>query len=542
MNYSPSILDRTSIRLTGAVYTPSGVADAIVSYCMSKVEAKQLRVLEPSVGDGAFLRHLCNFVDVKAYITAVDIDSETIDSNRQMFSGYEPEVELLAEDFITFSVDHVRSNEPSYDLIIGNPPFIRKHNFSPDIKAQLDEFADAFDYPRRELKNTWAAFLLAATKMVTNKGTVAFVLPYEILTVSYGQKLLSAILPAFERVDVFISDDKAFREIDQDAVILIAQKVTNEPAGLYLSKVSNFKKLSTKKATKVNLSEDENQGVELNSFLLPARTVTLLKKIRARTSSVSNYANSAPGIVSAANDFFIKSKKDAIELGLMDYGMPILRKGSFASRSPIFRTDDFQALEQKDPCYFMRFQGDKESFAPNIVAYLESGEALKIHERYKCRHRNNWYEVPLVKSEVGFFFKRSHSYPRLLINEADTLVTDSAYGLRLIGETSIKGLCFSFYNSLTMLFAELNGRFYGGGVLELSPTEFRGLPLVYHEPTKFEFVEFLNAHEDGDVETILDFGDLWLQKKLALTDTQILAVRAAWKAVRNHRLRHGRGV
>ena len=40
----------------------------------------------------------------------------------------------------------------------------------------------------------------------------------------------------------------------------------------------------------------------------------------------------------------------------------------------------------------------------------------------------------------------------------------------------MRGICYSFYNSLTLLYAEIAGRFYGGGVLELSPKEFRSLP------------------------------------------------------------------
>lgn len=103
-----------------------------------------------------------------------------------------------------------------------------------------------------------------------------------------------------------------------------------------------------------------------------------------------------------------------------------------------------------------------------------------------------------------------------------------------------RGLCYSFYNSLTLLFAETNGRFYGGGVLELSPKEFRGLPLVYHEPTDEEFAEFVEAHEsaDGDIISVLDFGDRWLKDKLQLDDASIATIRTAWSSVRSHRKRH----
>lgn len=105
----------------------------------------------------------------------------------------------------------------------------------------------------------------------------------------------------------------------------------------------------------------------------------------------------------------------------------------------------------------------------------------------------------------------------------------------------LEGLCFSFYNSLTLLFSEIDGRFYGGGVLELTPNEFKGLPLVYHEPSKDEFRAFVGAHKgNGNVtEQLADFGDKWLKSEIEITDDQLAMLRNAWKIARDHRLRHG---
>ncbi|HVI99456.1 MAG TPA: hypothetical protein VM657_10355 [Sphingomonas sp.] len=72
----------------------------------------------------------------------------------------------------------------------------------------------------------------------------------------------------------------------------------------------------------------------------------------------------------------------------------------------------------------------------------------------------------------------------------------------------MRGLCFSLGTTLTTLFAEIDSCFYGDGVLELSPTEFRRFPIVYHEPINEAWQAFLNAHEAaaGRVEVILDLG------------------------------------
>ncbi len=69
--------------------------------------------------------------------------------------------------------------------------------------------------------------------------------------------------------------------------------------------------------------------------------------------------------------------------------------------------------------------------------------------------------------------KRSHHYPRVVLNEAGIVTTDTIYrGTpqgRLVGHAD--DLTAAFHNSLTLLSAELEGRSFGGGVLELVPSE-----------------------------------------------------------------------
>ena len=107
--------------------------------------------------------------------------------------------------------------------------------------------------------------------------------------------------------------------------------------------------------------------------------------------------------------------------------------------------------------------------------------------RYKCKKRKNWYEIPNINEESeGFFFKRAHEYPKLIKNEANVHVTDSAYKLEMNEGYNLNSFIYSFYNSLTLAFAELEGRYYGGGVLELTPNEFRVLPIPYVKIDDFD--------------------------------------------------------
>lgn len=531
---------RATIRSTGAVYTPRGVATAIVTFISGLIPARPLRILEPSVGDGAFLLELPAPAEGRNDYTLVDIDEELI---RELQTGpIDREATFVPSDFTRFAIDHQKESRPPFDVIMGNPPFIRKHNFSSDFKDNLKEFSAVFDYPLADLKNSWAAFLVGAARLLSSDGLVVFVLPYELMTVDYGQKLLEHIRLEFQRIDIFVSDDKAFKDIEQDAVIFLGRKAAaKDDAGVFINRVPSFTRICATRPYKATLGEGANRGLELSGFLLPEGTLALLRNLRPTSASLSDYADSAPGVVSGANDFFILSDADAEKHDLSRHVLPILKKGSLAGSSPVFSREDFDQLAERDACRLLVIRGDKSELDDKVLAYLKAGEKSGVHLRYKCRHRRKWYEVPLVKVECGFFFKRSHIIPRLIVNEAQAYITDTAYGLRMKEGYTIRGLCFSFYTSLTVLFAEMDGRFYGGGVLELSPKEFRRLPIIYHEPSDEEWAAFLAIHVEaaGDGEAILEFGDHRLEENGLFSGNDLAVIREAWKIVRAHRMRHG---
>ena len=78
--------------------------------------------------------------------------------------------------------------------------------------------------------------------------------------------------------------------------------------------------------------------------------------------------------------------------------------------------------------------------------------------------------------------KRAHHFHRLLLNEAGVFTTDTIYRgeMRALFSQMAEDLVAGFHNTLTLLSAEIEGRTYGGGVLELVPSEVARLrvPLV----------------------------------------------------------------
>ncbi|MFX1259837.1 MAG: Eco57I restriction-modification methylase domain-containing protein [Promethearchaeota archaeon] len=112
-------------KIIGQIFTPSYIAEFMTSNILEFIdsygkEPQTLRVLEPSVGEGIFLKFLLknHFSNITAYEMDYCLKESLINSY--------PDVEFKFENFL--GSDH---NE-KYDLIIGNPPYLGQ-NYNAEI-------------------------------------------------------------------------------------------------------------------------------------------------------------------------------------------------------------------------------------------------------------------------------------------------------------------------------------------------------------------------------------------------------------------------
>ncbi len=524
-----SSTSRPSDRSLGIVYTPTDIAKAIVTEVLLRPGEDVRAILEPSVGDGAFLDALSAHRGLD-HVTALDIDDRALERVQARF----PSVRVLRGDFLA----HAATASERYDLIIGNPPYIRRKSFNTETKAEIERLAERQDYQRADLKNVWAAFLVASEALLNDSGQMAFVVPYELMNVDYGIALQRWLTTRFERLDIYIPDDKAFKQIDQDAVLLIARKQSGTP-GAFVRRVSSLQTLDSEPHA-VDLESVGQTSINLKGFLLAPDILERVRQLAARSRKVSEFCKSGAGIVTAANDYFILTDADVHKNQLGSWSKPILKKSAYLGTGPIFTEEDFQRVRATLPANFIDLNSyDRNAPDEAIEAYLLKGQETGIPNSYKAKHRQEWFKVPVTWLGEGFFFKRSHAYPRLCVNAAGVLVTDTAYSIIPTAPTTMRGICYSFYNSVTLLMSEIEGRFYGGGVLELTPNEFRRLPLFYTEPSEKEFAAFSHPKVWSDPIALALRGDERLIAHHNFEEAELVQFHAAWKTLRNHRLRHG---
>ena len=123
-------------RETAAYYTRQDIAFDVVSSMPNFTAKKSLRILEPSVGSGAFLPALfARYPGKQVHLDLVDIDPVALARARTLADqvGVPPNVTLnfICADFLALEV------EKKYDAVVGNPPF-------GPVRAEDSAFSSAF--------------------------------------------------------------------------------------------------------------------------------------------------------------------------------------------------------------------------------------------------------------------------------------------------------------------------------------------------------------------------------------------------------------
>ena len=522
----------------GVVYTPEAIADEVTRVALESFAGIPVRILEPSVGEGAFLKSLVSREISGSCITAIDIDDVVIRGVRDNFR----DIDAIHADFLDYALG---VGTASFDLVIGNPPFVKRADYSIGFRAKLPDASGRTSFPAGDMKNAWAVFVVVTADLIVSGGVLALLLPHQFLTAQYGRAVQLHLMKKGFELDVYAPDSKAFSSIEQDAIVMIARRVATGSELVRVNRVSEFVNLRPSASATVNVVENKAASIDVKSVLLDKETTDLLRKLRGEWTTVEDYCESAAGIVTAANRHFILREDEVERLGVRPWVRKILQKGSHMPPGPVLSKDDVTRLSHSVPCNLVDLCAEgSPPLSAQARSFIEDCEGSEIHKRYKCQRRSPWYNIPIVPAGDGLFFKRANVFPRLYVNEASILATDAAYQVRMIDGYDVRDLCFSFYNSITLLFAEVDGRSYFGGVLELTPTEFRELPLHLVRPTREEFAAFENAFAGGgsNVQRICAACDQRLREELGISDVEMRQIRQALLVLRRHRRRHTNGV
>jgi adenine-specific DNA-methyltransferase len=518
---------------TGSYYTPSYLANFISKRVLSHFGGRsRMSILEPSVGDGAFITELEKENNININLTALDINDIELKIASKKWS--KKTASFIKTDFLEYSTNK------HYSAVIGNPPYVKKNILTSKQIELSKEIHSNESLTEASVKNIWTTFLVKANTLLAKNGILAFVLPSELLQVKFAEEVREYLKREFERIEIFTFNDLMFECKGQDTIVLFAYKKA-EHKGEFFTNISSKESLEQNRFVLKNNNLLVESKVKWTHHFLTSDELTFIDNLKKELKTVNDYSNSKPGIVTAANKFFIIDNEIEEQYDLSKYTKPIIQKGLFVNGSVVFSDEDIKKLEEnKRPTKLLQLN-DNDKISKKLRNYLDIGVLEEIPDRYKCKIRNNWYVVPNISEKPdAFFFKRSHLYPKLLKNNSNAFVTDSAYKVGMRDGYDLNSFIYSFYNTLTLLLSELDGRYYGGGVLELIPSEFKKLSIPYNVINNNQFEKFTTDFENkSSIEQILIKNDFnILNTSLGINNDDLLRLTEIRNKLKKKRLRN----
>lgn len=489
----------------GSYYTPTRLADFVANYCLSKINNQEtISILEPSVGDGAFISAISKSNELERFETINNtiVEKENEELQKVVNLEINPKINLIPNnlDYLDFHFN----NQNRYSLVIGNPPYVKKNHLTDRQKVLAKCIHLEKELSDKSINNIWPAFLISGIMKLEDNGILAMILPLELLQVKFTEEIRNLLINEFQRMEIFTFNELQFQECKgQDTVLLIGYK-THHNHGTFYTNINTLDDLENSNYEFYENTALANTDRKWTHHFITPDEYEFLESLKNRLQNVTHFINNKAGIVTAANNYFIVNNEVVANYNFQNFAKPIVQKGFFVNGSVTFSENDFDILvEENKPTFLLDFNSlSDDEITPKMGEYFDIGVQLELPLRFKCKQRERWYKVPNIATvPEAFFFKRAHEYPKLLRNDADVLVTDSAYKVEIKAEFELNNFIFSFYNSLTLAFAELEGRYYGGGVLELTPNELRVLPIPYTVCDNFEeyIMQFKNKTSIKDI-------------------------------------------
>jgi adenine-specific DNA-methyltransferase len=520
----------TEQKLRGGYYTPDDLAGFLTRWIRPAAGA---RVLEPSCGDGAFFPSLQG---TGAKVTAFELEPKEA---AKAAARDLPNCTVHNEDFLGWAL---ATEGGQFDAVLGNPPFIRYQYLPTAFQVEAERIFARLDCKFTKHTNAWVPFVLAAMDQLRPGGRLAMVVPSEIVHVMHAQSLRTHLVQQCRRIVIVDPQEIWFEGTLQGAVLLLAEKKASPDAqceGLGIHRVAGREFLRHDPEAVFNAPRLINgktvQG-KWTRALVPPATLGILDEIESSEHfcRFNDAAKVDVGIVTGANKFFLVTDDVVQRYGLEQWAHPMFGRSDHCPGVIYDNAQHTRNAVTGKPTNFLWLNDKTVENCPKVRAYIASGEHENLHKRYKCRIRSPWYKVPSVyATEVGML-KRSHDTPRLIHNRVGAYTTDTAYRIRALRGTA-GALVYGFYNSLTALSAELEGRHYGGGVLELVPSEIEKLLLPAPEGIEPN-VERLDRMVREN--TVADTLEVQSESVLgALSKAEQMDLLAAWATLRDRRHR-----
>lgn len=454
----------------GQFATPYSLASIIAEDLFSRTR-KDISVLEPSCGTGAFISALLSISD-QVKITGIEKDHSLYKTAHQLWSS--DTCHIINADFF----DYASMESQQFDAIISNPPYSRHHHLSQSEKRFYSQLTASFSgIFLSGLAGLHAYFLLTGMGMLKEGGVGSWLIPSELFSVNYGapiRKFLTQFV-SLERIHFFDPENLQFDNALVTSCVAIIRKITPKAKSNAIFTYGDFQ--SPRKTVKIPLQE-------LSKLSKWQHLEDYEGQSESNARVLGDYFKAKRGIATGGNSFFIRSRSEWHEEGISDEWLSPILPPPRTFRLSEVTSDEFGWPQESDAALLNIPKSSSYSGLPLSVQNYLDNCPQKIRNGYILKHRTPWYSIGNTTSApiVCTYMSRSKEMPfRFIRNRSSATMTNTYLGLypqTLMSEADLDSMC----EALNHIPAEIlisGGREYGGGLKKLEPQELMSLPISF---------------------------------------------------------------
>ena len=526
-------------KMRGGYYTPPLITKYITRWAISNGTET---VLEPSCGAGNFIYAISQRMD-ELGISAKEksntiLGIELYDGEAEKARAYGATIET--SDFFGYYKDNIRGKK-TFDVVLGNPPFIRYQNFEEKYRNLAFELSEEIGIKLNRLTNIWIPFLILSTECLKENGKLGMVIPAELFQVDYAAATRKYLTEKFEHLTIITFKKLLFEGTQEEVVILLGEKKSNKK-GIEVVELEDASELISKK---IDLDATETKELDHSTekwvkYYLSTEELNLLRRLEndERLCLTTDLFETNVGVVSGQNKFFVMDKKSVEERDLQSKVQPIVGRAEQLS-GITFSDKDFEEVSNAGKKVYL-FTPDNVDFAELSEAekkYIQLGEKEEYHKGYKCRIRNRWYIVPQSWKPNAFMLRQINRVPKIVVNYTSSTNTDTLHKIRFLDGVNGNHVAAAFINSFTFAQCEITGRSYGGGVMTFEPGEVRKLRIPMTNAEKLDIAYLDKCMRENKIEEALSYSDdILLKQGLGLSDLEVSMLKEIWIKLSSRRI------
>lgn len=472
--------EREALRRKGQFWTPDWVAEAMVAYVLA---GGSRHVFDPAVGAGAFFRAAKSVAAEsgrQVSLLGAEVDGGALREARENGLSADDLSHVRLSDFV------LRPPQEKFDAIVANPPYIRHHRLTAQVKAELKRFgAGLIGTALDGRAGLHVYFLLRALQLLREGGRLAFIVPADTCEGVFSATLWEWVTRVYrlDAVVTFAPEASPFPGVDTNPVIILLSNARSADE-FWWAKCLEAETGQLKSWVASGFTE-AGRALEVCRRSLTEGLATGLSRPPTQMVSAApllgDYARVMRGIATGANEFFFLTAKRAAGLGIPgELLLPAVGRTRDVPGEEV-SVETIRALEEEGRAALL-FSPDGrplELFPAPVREYLKQGEAAGIHLKTLIATRRPWYKMETRPAPPFLFAYLGRRNARFIRNLAG--VRPLTGFLCVYPRSRDRLFVEKFWNVLrhpeTVANLALVGKSYGSGAIKVEPRSLERLPL-----------------------------------------------------------------